>query len=120
MGGFVDAWGSGIAKIVDSCRAMGLPEPEFEETEGGFKVTLFKDRFTEEQLINIGLNPRQVKAVLHVKEKGRITNKEYQEMNACSRNTASSELKDLVARLIFESSDMKGAGAYYRLCAVSR
>jgi hypothetical protein len=34
---------------------------------------------TEEQLTKLGLNARQIKAVLFVKEKGRISNKEYQE-----------------------------------------
>jgi ATP-dependent DNA helicase RecG len=45
-------------------------------------VWLLKDRFTEEQLQKLGLNERQVKAVLYMKERGKITNKEYQEINA--------------------------------------
>ncbi|MCL2149167.1 MAG: putative DNA binding domain-containing protein [Methanomassiliicoccaceae archaeon] len=115
LGSLIDAWGSGIMKIIDSCLAAGLPEPSFEEREGGFIVTLYKNKHTEEQLAKLGLNQRQIKAVLHVKEKGRITNKDYQEINACSRNTASSDLKDLEHRLIFKNSDVKGAGSYYQL-----
>jgi ATP-dependent DNA helicase RecG len=119
-GGLIDAWGSGIEKIIDTCKAAGLPAPEFRERGGGFMVTLFKDRFNEEQLTKMGLNPRQVKAVLFVKEKGKVTNKEYQEMNDCSRNTASSDLNDLVARMILEGSDVKGAGSYYRLRVIAQ
>lgn len=51
-----------------------LPEPEMKEEFGGVIITLFKDRYTEEQLRKIGLNERQVKAVLYVVENGKITN----------------------------------------------
>jgi ATP-dependent DNA helicase RecG len=114
-GSYIDSWGSGIMKIVNSCKAAGLPTPSFEEDMGGFMVKLFKDRFTEEQLQKLGLNERQIKAVLYVKEKGKITNSEYQEINNCSRNTASTELNDLINKSIFQGSETKGAGSYYQL-----
>lgn len=79
-------------KIIDSCKSAGLPTPSLEEDGGGLKVTLFKDRFSEEELQKLGLNDRQIKAVLHVKEKGNITNNEYQEINDISERTASREL----------------------------
>ncbi len=59
--------------------------------------------------------PFPVKAVLYVKDRGKITNSEYQKINACSRNTASNELTDLVERDILEPSGQKGAGAFYML-----
>jgi len=34
------------------------------------------------------LNERQIKAVMYVKERGRITNKEYQELTNILRQTA--------------------------------
>jgi len=43
---------------------------------------------TEEQLTKLGLNARQIKAVFFVKEKGRISNKEYQEVPGVARMTA--------------------------------
>lgn len=36
-----------------------------------------KDNYNEEYLRELGLNEWQVKAVLYVKEKGKITNKEF-------------------------------------------
>ncbi len=36
-----------------------------------------------------------MKAVMYVKEKGKITNREYQEINAVSNKTAFFELSDL-------------------------
>ena len=69
----------------------------------------------KQQLTKLSLNSRQVKAVLFVKEKGKITNKDYQQLNDCSRNTASNDLADLVQKDILKPSDVKGAGAFYQL-----
>lgn len=38
----VEAWGTGIPRIINRCNEYGLPEPGFEEFGNGFKVVLFK------------------------------------------------------------------------------
>jgi ATP-dependent DNA helicase RecG len=113
-GGYIDSWGSGIMKIINSCHAAGLPTPDLKEKEGGFIVTLFKDRFSEVELKKLGLNERQVKAVLYVKERGRITNSEYQIINKISDRTSSRELENLYQIGIFKKIGDK-KGAYYEL-----
>jgi len=40
---FVERWGTGIKKMMDSCIAAGLPEPDFENESGSFSIT-FKFR----------------------------------------------------------------------------
>ena len=114
-GGYIDAWGRGTIKILETCKEAELPEPEMEELDGGFSITLFKNNLTEELLIKLGLNDRQLKAVMFVKEKVKITNKDYQSLNDCSRNTASNDLAGLVQKGLFIPSDIKGAGAFYQL-----
>ncbi len=114
-GGYIDAWGRGTIKIIDTCKEAELPEPEMQELDGGFNITLFKNTLTEEQLTKLGLNARQIKAVLFVKEKGRISNKEYQEVFSVARMTATRDLTLLVEKGILKSSDTKGAGSYYEL-----
>jgi len=47
---------------------QGLPEPKFEEYQG-FGV-IFRKLFAKEELIKLGLNERQLKAVEHVEKKG--------------------------------------------------
>ena len=102
--GFIEAWGSGTIKIVDNCVKQGLPEPDFYEEHGVMAVGFYKDRFTEDNLKKLGLNERQIKAVIYVKEKGKITNKEYQGLSIdISRITATRDLKNLVARNVFKS-----------------
>ena len=38
----VEAWGTGLPRIINRCREYGLQEPLFEEFGDGFKVTLFR------------------------------------------------------------------------------
>ena len=114
-GGYIDAWGRGTIKIIDTCKEADLPEPEMKELDGGFIITLFKDNITPEQLTKIGLNDRQIKAVLFIKEKGRITNKEYQEINITSERTALRDLNGLIEKDILRNSEVKGAGSFYFL-----
>jgi len=90
-----------------------LPEPEFKEEFGGFSVCFYKDIYTEEILRKMGLNERQIRAVIYVKEKGKITNRDYQELNTCSRNTATNDLRKLIQKEIIKESGKKGAGAFY-------
>jgi len=79
-------------------------------------VTLFKNSLTEEQLKKLGLNERQIKAVVYVKEKGKITNSEYQEINSISRRTATDELTELVDTfVIFKKIGTSGSSVVYEL-----
>lgn len=113
--GYIDLWGRGTLKILNSCIEAGLPEPDIQELDGGILVTLYKDKYSEEQLKKLDLNERQMRAVSYVKAQGKITNKEYQVMNAVSRNTASNDLANLVDKHVLTASEKKGAGSYFYL-----
>jgi ATP-dependent DNA helicase RecG len=108
----IERWGSGIEKIQQHCLDAGLPEPVFEEYQG-FQVVFRKDVYDEEYLRSLNLNERQIKAVMYVKEKGQITNKEYQEVCAISNRTASRDLADLVSSGLFDQVGITGKGTVY-------
>jgi ATP-dependent DNA helicase RecG len=110
--GLIEQWGSGIEKMREACLHAGLPEPVFEEYQG-FRVIFRKDIYTEEYLRGLGLNERQVKAVMYVKEKGKITNKEYQQLCGIKERLTTTELNDLVSKGIFEKHGTTGRGTYY-------
>jgi ATP-dependent DNA helicase RecG len=118
--GYVESWGRGIEKMTEQCTAAGLPVPIITNKGSDFWITFRKDIYNTVDLSLLGLGERQIKAVLYVKEKGKITNSEYQEINNCSRNTASSELNDLVNKSIFQSSDVKGAGSFYQIAQIAQ
>ncbi len=113
--GYIDSWGRGTLKIFNSCKEAELPEPEIQPFNGGVLVTLYKDYLIEEQLRKLGLNDRQVKAIEFVMIHGRISNKDYQELNNTTKKTATRDLAELVSLNIFNSSGVVGAGAYYEL-----
>jgi ATP-dependent DNA helicase RecG len=108
-GGYIDAWGRGTIKIIDTCKQAVLPEPEMKELDGGFILTLFKDNITPEQLTKLGLNDRQVKAILFIKEKGKITNSEYQVLNEVSDRTALRDIEELTEKgILIKEGEKKG------------
>lgn len=111
--GYIDSWGRGTLKIINSCKEAGLPEPTITSLDGGILVSLFKDKFSVEQLKSLGLNERQIAAVEFVKINGKITNKEYQTVSAISDATASRDLKVLTELGILKISESKGAGTFY-------
>ena len=115
LSGYIERWGSGTKRIVDLCKEQGLPEPEYKEEQGGFSVRFFKDIYTEEILQKMGLNERQIKAVLYVKKKGKITNKEYRTMFNISDRTALTDLNDLSDKDLLEKTGTTGRGIAYNL-----
>lgn len=115
-GGYIDSWGRGTIKIIDSCREANLPEPEMKDEQGGFLNRIFKNNLTKEQLIKLGLNDRQLEATFFVKEKGKISNSGYQELFSVSKATATRDLTELVEKYkIFKRSGDVGAGTSYDL-----
>jgi len=113
--GFIESWGKGTIKIVENCVKQGLPEPDFIEESGVMKVIFYKDKFTEEFLQKMGLNERQIKAVMYMKKTGRITNKEYQEIANTTKKTASRDLSNLVKKEILKQVGSTGKGTFYTL-----
>jgi ATP-dependent DNA helicase RecG len=115
LAGIIEQFGSGTVQMTRWMKEAGLPEPEFKEEMGGFSVYLYKDVYTEETLRKMGLNERQVRAVLYVKAKGRISSKEYQELTQVSRQMASIDLSELVKRGVFNRLGRAGRGITYEL-----
>jgi len=113
--GYIESWGRGTIKIIKECKQAGIPEPVFSYDSSDISVEFRKDIYNEEYLKSLNLNERQIKAVLYLKEKGKINNSDYQNLNNVSRETATRDLKELIDRQLMKSSGQKGAGAFYTL-----
>jgi ATP-dependent DNA helicase RecG len=113
--GYVESWGRGIEKITEMCHTAGLPSPLFTNDGSDFWITFRKDIFNKVDLSGKGLNDRQIKAVLHVKEKGKITNREYQELNNISNRTATNELAELVEKFNVLTQSGAGSAVFYEI-----
>jgi ATP-dependent DNA helicase RecG len=106
--------------MIEAFKKAGLPEPIFEELAGGLQVTLLKDIYTEEYLLNLDLSDRQIKAITYTKGHKKISNKVYQQLFNVSRNTASNDLQQLVKAKLLISNEQKGAGAFYTISGIAQ
>jgi ATP-dependent DNA helicase RecG len=107
--GYVESWGRGMDKMKSLCLEAKIPVPQFSCKGNDFWTIFRKDIYNKDDLSKLGLNERQIKAVLYVRENGKITNKGYQELNRISNRTATADLKELVEK--FNVLKVSGAGA---------
>lgn len=113
--GYIEAWGPATIKIIKECKHAGIPEPVFSYDSSDISLEFRKDIYNEKYLKSLNLNERQIKAVLYLKENGKINNSDYQNLNIVSRETATRDLKELIERQLIKPSGQKGAGAFYTL-----
>jgi len=99
---YIEQFGTGIQRILDDCRAQGLPEPTFEAQGHSLRVVFRPGKFEEVQL-----NDRQTRAVLHVQQQGYIIRSQYESELGVSGRTANRDLSDLVAKGILS---LRGTG----------
>lgn len=98
--GYVESWGRGMDKMKNLCIEAKIPVPQFSCKGNDFWTVFRKDIYNKDDLNKLGLNERQVKAVLFAKEKGKITNSDYQTLNKVSKATATRDLTDLINKQI--------------------
>ena len=113
--GYVESWGRGMDKMRNLCLEAKIPLPQLSCKGNDFWTVFRKDIYNKEDLSKLGLSDRQIKAVLYVKEHGRITNKEYQAIDKASERTASRELSELIKANLLEQGGSFGAGSFYKL-----
>lgn len=108
--GYIEKYGSGTIKIIELCRQNGMPNPELKEVFGGFSIVFRKDIYTEECLHNLGLNERQVKAILYVKNKNNIDIKSFKSIVPnVSEKTLYRDLQELIDKgILKEIGEKKG------------
>lgn len=108
--------GSGTIEMVEQCKAQNAPEPEFILIRNKeFRAILPRDYLTEQILHRMGLNERQVKAVIFIKEYGKITNMEYKKNFGLKKRQATDDLKELEVKGVVEKVGTTGRGTYYIL-----
>jgi ATP-dependent DNA helicase RecG len=119
--GYVERLGYGLNRVVEVMRQNGLQPPEFEETAGTFRVTLYAEQMQPiidlpRSLDNyqaLELNTRQQMALNFLIRRRRITNREFQELcPEVHSETLRRDLVDLVERDILIKIGDKRATYY--------
>jgi ATP-dependent DNA helicase RecG len=118
--GYIERLGYGIDRMIAAMQEAGLDAPCFEESAAGFKVTL---RSAGGDLVSLTpdqhrwghsfLNDRQERAMAYIRQNGRITNSELQEMAPeVSPETIRRDLADLVEKNLLLRIGSKRATYY--------
>ena len=99
LAGLIEEYGSGIGRILNSFNDAKLPEPDFKEEFNGFSIYMWKKHYTEEELIDLGLNERQIEAIRYITKLGSISILEYSKIfSEVSDRTLQRDIRDLVQK----------------------
>ena len=108
--GYVESWGRGIEIMTEQCSKAKLPPPTITNDGSDFLIVFRKDIYNKEDLSKLGLNDRQLDALLFFKMKGEITTSEYMKKYGVSERTARYDLSNLVDRgLVIKDGEKKSA-----------
>lgn len=125
----MEHWGSGIPRIIRRCKEFGLEEPELLELGGSFRINLYRfpdrtkvgkstdkiNESVEKVRINVDiLNEGQKRIVQYADDRGRVTNKEVQELLKVKESRALKILRELVEMEVLKKEG-KSKGTYYIL-----
>jgi hypothetical protein len=111
---YIERVGSGTQTMIELFREAGLPEPQFEQRNGSFVTTLWRDWLTDKILAELDLNERQIKALPVIRQQRHLTNSEYQTITGATRPTAKRDLEELVRKGVVVPKG-SGRGARYEL-----
>ncbi len=132
LAGYIDTWGRGTLKIINSCKEAGLPEPEIKELNGGIEVIVFNNLVGEtsegfrkdkdgdqiklvdelvERLVE-GLVESQKKIVQLMFENPSITIKEMSESVGISTTAIDKSIKTLKNKKIIERVGSDSSGTW--------
>lgn len=115
LAGFVEEYGSGIQRIMDSFKDAGLQEPEFNEHFGGFVVSFQKAVQYGQQTPQIDLTERQSRVIEYIKNNGSINNSEFRKLFNVSKVIATKELGNLIEKGVIKRIGKTGKGTKYIL-----
>jgi len=112
--GYIESWGRGTLKIIESCLDSNLPKPVFSYKSPDFWVTFQKNIYHEMYLRELDLNKRQIAALLFWKNEKEMLSSNYAEKFSISDRTALRDLKEMVAKnLLLKVGDKKNAKYIY-------
>jgi predicted HTH transcriptional regulator len=91
--GLIEQWGSGIRRMIDTCRERGLPAPEFEEIGTHFRVT-----FRLQSVARPAVDPVDGRILAAIGSADGLSTKQVAEITSLSARSARTRLKALVEK----------------------
>jgi predicted HTH transcriptional regulator len=102
----IEKYGSGVRRVIDAFVAYGLPEPEFEATQGGMAVTVFK-------ALNGGVNTESAHFLQLIQAQPGIKTSELVGQTGKPQRTVERWLKQLKDSQTIEFRGAPKTGGYY-------
>lgn len=118
--GVIESLGTGIKRMIETCRKEGLPDPTWEQNGSSFIVTIWKDMWTTVRLREVGVTNRQMLAMPTLKTKHEMAVAEYMELTGVTRNTATADLAALAkAGIVKRIGAGRGAAYILQKCTIN-
>ena len=118
--GVIESLGTGIKRMIETCRKEGLPDPTWEQNGSSFIVTIWKDMWTTARLREVGVTNRQMLAMPTLKTKHEMAVAEYMELTGVTRNTATADLVALAkAGIVKRIGAGRGATYVLQKCTIN-
>ena len=118
--GVIESLGTGIKRMIETCRKEGLPDPTWEQNGSSFVVTIWKDMWTTARLREVGVTNRQMLAMPTLKTKHEMAVAEYMELTGVTRNTATADLVALAkAGIVKRIGAGRGATYVLQKCTIN-
>ena len=118
--GVIESLGTGIKRMIETCRKEGLPDPTWEQNGSSFIVTIWKDMWTTARLREVGVTNRQMLAMPTLKMKHEMAVAEYMELTGVTRNTATADLAALAkAGIVKRIGAGRGASYILQKCTIN-
>jgi ATP-dependent DNA helicase RecG len=112
---YIEELGFGVDRVFREMEAVGATPPLITDDGGVVTVTLCAVKpVAPTDVVRLGLNERQTKALAILAERERITNREYRELFNVSNATAYADLTGLVEKGLVERAGV-GRGVFYKL-----
>lgn len=106
----IEKYGSGVRRVIDSFLAYGLPEPEFEATQGGMAVTVFS---AVNGGVSGGVNTESVPLLQLIQAQPGLKTTELVAQTGKSQRTIERWLKQLKDRQQIEFRGAPKTGGYF-------
>lgn len=117
--GIIEAWGTGIQRIIDSCLKMNIKEPLFEELGDSFRVTIFRPTQQKKTPIGKTITTNEEIVINEMAIKKFLSRAEIEHVTKLSKTAAYNLINSMIAKGLIKKKG-KGKATHYVLSDTSQ
>lgn len=117
--GIIEAWGTGIQRIIDSCLKMNIKEPLFEELGDSFRVTIFRPTQQKKTPIGKTITTNEEIVINEMAIKKFLSRAEIEHVTKLSKTASYNLINSMIAKGLIKKKG-KGKATHYVLSDTSQ